>query len=203
LATLESLSDAELTSLARNAAIGTLAADLAHDFGNSVFAVLGLVDLLLAEDVEPEERLLLIRQTGLGLKTSLHLLTEFMRSEPEPRRAPLDDVVRAALQLLRHGVGRYVEVVEKYPDAQLFVACSPDAVRNAVLQVVTSAREAAGERGRVDVVVALDPPAAALLRVSPAGRDGLGLVVAARIAAEHGGSFERGADGMVLRFPVA
>jgi signal transduction histidine kinase len=203
LATLQSLSDAELKSLARNAAIGALAADVAHDIGNSVFAVLGLVDLLVAEERESEERLLLIRQTALGLKTSLQLLMEFMRTEPEPSRAPLDDVVRAALRLLRHGAGKYVELVEQYPDAQLLVACSPDALRNAVLQVVTSAREAAGERGRVDVVVALDPPAAALLRVSPAGRDGLGLAVAARIATEHGGSFERGAEGMVLRLPGA
>ena len=203
MTTLQSLSDAELKSLARNAAIGALAADLAHDIGNSVFAVLGLVDLLLAEDVEREERLLLIRDTALSLKSSLQLLTEFIRNEPEPRRAPLDDVVRAALQLLGHGAGRYVEVVEQYPDAQLLVACSPDALRNAVLQIVASARAAAGERGRVDVFVALDPPAAAVLRVSPAGRDGLGLGVAARIAADHGGSFERGADGIVLRLPVA
>jgi len=203
LTTLQSLSDAELKSLARNAAIGALAADLAHDIGNAVFAVLGLVDLLLAEDVEREERLLLIRDTALSLKSSLQLLTEFIRNEPEPRRAPLDDVVRAALQLLGHGAGRYVEVVEQYPDAQLLVACSPDALRNAVLQIVASARAAAGERGRVDVFVALDPPAAAVLRVSPAGRDGLGLGVAARIAADHGGSFERGADGIVLRLPVA
>ena len=58
----------ELVATARHAATGILAADTAHDAGNSIFAIIGLVDLLLT-DVEPgskvAERLELIRHTGL------------------------------------------------------------------------------------------------------------------------------------------
>ena len=39
----------ELTPLARSAAPGELAADIGHDLANPLFAVLGLVDLLLLD----------------------------------------------------------------------------------------------------------------------------------------------------------
>ena len=42
----------ELVPLARSAALGELAADVAHDVANPLFGVLGLVDLLL-EDATP------------------------------------------------------------------------------------------------------------------------------------------------------
>ena len=45
----------ELVPLARAAALGELAADVAHDVANPLFGVLGLVDLLL-EDAAPARR---------------------------------------------------------------------------------------------------------------------------------------------------
>lgn len=185
--------------MARRAAIGALAADVAHDIGNSVFAVLGLVDLLLADDDGGDERLLLIRETGVGLRETLRGLAEFVRAEAP--HTSLDEVAGLALALARHGIGKHMAVDARLSEQPLYVTCPQAALRNAVLQLVVSAREAAGARGRIELVVAAEPPAA-ILEVSPAGAESLGLTVAAQIAAAYGGSLERRGERLVLRLPL-
>ena len=121
LATLLSLTDErratverELVATARAAALGELAADIGHDLANSLFAVLGLVDLLV-EDAVPgspmEERLELIQQTGLELRAGLGRLLDFARADAAPgERAALDGAARAAVALLRHGEAKQPRV---------------------------------------------------------------------------------------------
>src|SRR6266550_4741893 len=136
LSTILSLSDdqrvaleRELTPLARAAALGDLAADVAHDIANPLFGVLGLVDLLIedaAAGSEDEDRLRLLRQTALEMKATLEILLEFARSpDGEPAEASLEDAARQALELLRHGVGRSLEVDERYPPGPAIVPCPP------------------------------------------------------------------------------
>src|SRR6266496_3341427 len=97
----------ELAELARSAALGTLAADVAHDLANPLFGMLGLVDLLLANAApgsEEEGRLLLIRRTALELKDTLHVLLETARPhDDEPPESALDAATRAAVALLKSG----------------------------------------------------------------------------------------------------
>src|ERR1700688_4174701 len=68
-----------LVPLARSAALGELAADVAHDVANPLFGAIGLVDLLL-EDAAPasEEaaRLQLLQQTTLEMKGTLQVLLD-------------------------------------------------------------------------------------------------------------------------------
>ena len=197
----------ELTITARHAAAGELAADTAHDAGNSLFAILGLVDLLLA-DTEPgskvAEQLELIRQSGLSLRDDLRLLVDFARDEPEPSRtAVFEDAVRAALQLVRQGIGGRLELVARYPHEPLLVACEAGALRQAALHLLAAARAGAGTGRLIEVEVARETTETALLRVRPAGADGLGIAIARRIAADHEGSLERDPDALLLRLPLA
>src|SRR3954452_17132408 len=80
----------ELVPIAREAALGRLAADVAHDVANPLFGVLGLVDLLL-EDATPgsedESRLRLLHQTTGEMKRTLQTLLDFARAEPGTARA--------------------------------------------------------------------------------------------------------------------
>jgi signal transduction histidine kinase len=213
LALLDSLPDEqraeaerELVATARHAAIGTLAVDTAHDAGNSVFAIIGLVELLLA-DTEPgskaAERLQLIRQTGLDLRHDLRVLVDFARDEQEVgRSAVFDEAVRVALQLVRQGVGGRLEIVEGYADEPLVVACATGPLCQAALHVLAAARAASAPNGRVEVEVERESPQTAVLRVRPAGGEDLGLAVARRIAVDHGGSLEHGTDALLLRLPL-
>src|SRR5512141_1134175 len=100
----------ELAPLTRSAALGDLAADVAHDVANPLFGVLGLVDLLL-EDATPgtdgEVRLQLVSQSALEMKATLAGLLDFARpAASEAARADLAEAVRAALGLVRHGIGK-------------------------------------------------------------------------------------------------
>src|SRR2546430_471755 len=139
LSTILSLSDdrrvaveRELVPLARSMALGELAADIAHDVANPLFGVLGLVDLLLedaAAGSEDEARLQLVRQAALDMKATVSVLLDAARAaESGPAQASLDDAVRQALVLLRHGTGRSLEIAERYPDQPAIVQCPPGAL---------------------------------------------------------------------------
>ncbi len=214
LALLDGLPDEEraaiqrdLAATVRHAATGALAADTAHDAGNSLFAIIGLVDLLLAE-TEPgskaAERLELIRNTGLELRNDLRVLVAFARDEQgrDPSTV-FEDAVRLALQLVRKGGGGRLELAARYPDEPLVVACAGGPLCQAALHVLASARAAAAPNGLVDVEVARETAQTAVLRVRPAGTEGLGLAIARRIAIDHGGSLEHGSDALLLRLPLA
>jgi signal transduction histidine kinase len=197
----------ELVPIVRAAALGELAADIGHDVANSLFAVLGLVDLL-AEDAVPgspaEARLQLIRETGLELRAGLSGLLDFARAGTAGgERAALDGAARAAVALLRHGKAKQLAVEERYPERPLLVACGPGSLVQAVLHLIAGARTVAGAAGEIDVEVARSAETEAVLRVSPAPPEGLGLVAARRIAEDHGGTLVRSDSAAVLRLPVA
>jgi signal transduction histidine kinase len=204
LSTIRVLSDVEraeaereLVPIAREAALGRLAADVAHDVANPLFGVLGLVDLLL-EDATPgsedESRLRLLHQTTGEMKRTLQTLLDFARAEPGT--AGTGDLVaacRTAIELVRHGVGKSLDLQSRYDVAALRVACGAAELVQLVLHLVLAARAA---DGAISVEVGEDGA-----RVRPAGPEGLDIVIARRIAADHGGSVGEDAGAYVLRLP--
>jgi signal transduction histidine kinase len=186
-----------LVPLARSAALGELAADVAHDVANPLFGAIGLVDLLL-EDAAPASEeaasLLLLQQTTLEMKGTLQVLLDFTRLAGEHEgQAALDDAARSALRLLRHGEGRTLAVDERYPSEPVVVPCPPGALVQAVLQLLLAAR---GTRGELVVEVS-----GRALRLSPAPAETVGTLVAERIVTDHGGRLERDEDSITLRWP--
>lgn len=184
----------ELVRIVGDGALGRLAADVAHDIANPLFGVIGLVDLLLA-DAEPgsqaEERLLLIRQTGLGLKDSLQDLLGRARAGDEGQpRGDLAEAARTAVRLVRRGRGKDVETSERYPGQPVVVACPAPVLVQAALHLATAARR----EGRLDLEVGPDGS----LRVEPGRLDPVAAIAVERIAADHGGSF----SGHTLKLPL-
>jgi signal transduction histidine kinase len=182
-----------LVPLARAAALGELAADVAHDVANPLFGAIGLVELLL-EDATPasEEaaRLQLLQQTTLEMKGTLQVLLDFTRLAGESDgEASLDDAVRSALQLLRHGTGRALVVEERYPAEPVIVPCPPGALVQAVLQLLLAAR------GARALVAEVSGPT---LRISPAPPESVGTLVAERIVTDNGGRLDRTTSSITL-----
>src|SRR5258706_11847520 len=130
----------QLVPLTRSAALGELAADVAHDVANPLFGVIGLVDLLLDDaeaGSEAAARLQLLKESALEMKDTLRVLLDFARvADNDAGHASLDDAVRSALQLLRHGVGRTVVVEERYPAEPVRVPCPAGPLVQAVLQLL-------------------------------------------------------------------
>lgn len=187
----------ELVPLARSAALGDLAADVAHDVANPLFGVLGLVDLLL-EDVTPgtddEERLRLVGQAALEMKATLGSLLDFARpGVQEATRADLGASARAALGLVRNGIGKTLAVEERYPDEPQLVLCTPALLVQAVLHLLLAAR---GDAAALTLEVKRGT-----VTVSPGVPESLGTLAAARIAADHGGTVELSDAAITLRLP--
>jgi len=179
----------ELIPVARAAALGEVAADVAHDVANPLFGAIGLVDLLLdnaAPDSDEAARLQMVKDTTLEMKEALQVLLDFARGS-RSGDASLDESVRAAIELLRHGRGRALEIEERY-GGPAAVPCSPGALVQAVLQLLLAARAAP----------LLVEVSGTTLRLSPAPAETLGTVVAARIVIDHGGRIARDADGLTV-----
>jgi signal transduction histidine kinase len=185
-----------LVPLARSAALGELAADVAHDVANPLFGAIGLVDLLL-EDTVPgsseEEHLQMLRDTTLEMKTTLQVLLDFARAaDDEAEQTSLDEALRRALRLLRHGEGRSLVVEERYPTEPVIVPCPPGVLVQALLQLLLAARSTHG------LVVHVSD---ATFSISPPPAESVGTLVAERIVTDHGGLVERDASSLTLRWP--
>jgi PAS domain S-box-containing protein len=204
----------QLVQSSKLASIGELAAGVAHEINNPLFAILGLVEFLL-KDAEPgtkaHERLLLVQQTGLEIKDIVRALLDFAR-ERSDEFAPvsLELVVRQTLDLVRKtSAKKGIEIVERYADEELTVNASANQLKQVVLNLVTNAQHAMPDGGRIVVEVARDGdvaaatvtdsgpgiPADALEKIfdpffttkRDIGGTGLGLSVSLGIAQMHGG----------------
>ena len=205
----------QLVQSGKLAAIGELAAGVAHEINNPLFAILGLTEFLLKE-AEPGskalQRLELIQQTGLEIKEIVRALLDFARENAEERHVvPLEEVVQATVDLVRRtNAHKGVELVDSYDATGALVMASPNQLKQIFLNLIANARQAMPNGGtvRVDVrqdgdwvtaTVSDDGPgieAAVLERIfepffttkRATGGTGLGLSVSLGIAEAHGGS---------------
>lgn len=206
---------AELRRLDRLAALGTLAAEVAHEVRSPLVAVKTFLELLPERRDDPEllEGFLPVARAELARALRLlGLVGEHPLERARARGAALApgvEAVRALLALLprARGVRLETSLAAGLPE----LATSPDALRQLLLNLVLNAVEASPEGGRVRIA-AQRCPGGVELRVEDegpgvaapqrarifepfhttraAGHGGLGLAICRRIAVEAGGSIE-------------
>ncbi len=213
--------DQQLVQSGKLAAIGELAAGVAHEINNPLFAILGLTEFLLQEaepDSRAHQRLVLIQQTGLEIKEIVRALLDFARENAEERQlVALDDVIRSTVDLIRRtNAHKAVELVDSYSDDGVLVSASPNQLKQIFLNLIANARQAMPNGGSVNIqvhrdgehvlaVVSDDGPGiepTALERIFEpffttkrlTGGTGLGLSVSLGIAESHGGTLTAGSD---------
>ncbi|HZQ81343.1 MAG TPA: ATP-binding protein [Gaiellaceae bacterium] len=207
--------DQQLVQSGKLAAIGELAAGVAHEINNPLFAILGLNEFLLKE-AEPgskaHQRLELIQQTGLEIKEIVRALLDFARENAEERHVvPLEDVVHSTVDLVRRtNAHKGVELVDHYDGSGALVIGSPNQLKQIFLNLIGNARQAMPNGGtvQVDVRRERDHVVASVSDDGPGiepyvldrifepfyttkrhnGGTGLGLSVSLGIAEAHGGS---------------
>jgi PAS domain S-box-containing protein len=197
------------------AAIGELAAGVAHEINNPLFAILGLVEFLL-KDAEPgtkqHDRLELIQRTGLEIKDVVRALLDFAgeRSD-EFEQVSLNEVLSQTLDLVRRtSLRKDIELIEQYPSAPLYVQASTGQLKQVFLNLITNAQQAMPESGSITIGLEREGKSA-LVHVTDTGSGieddvidrifdpffttkrelggtGLGLALSQSIAVAHGGS---------------
>jgi two-component system NtrC family sensor kinase len=207
--------DQQLVQSGKLAAIGELAAGVAHEINNPLFAILGLTEFLLKESEvgsKAHQRLELIQQTGLEIKEIVRALLDFARENAEERHiVALEDVIRSTVDLVRRtNAHKGVELVEAYDGSAALVNASPNQLKQIFLNLIANARQAMPNGGTVsvdvhregdfalatvsddgpgidpDVVVRIFEPFFTTKRLT--GGTGLGLSVSLGIAEGHGGT---------------
>jgi PAS domain S-box-containing protein len=205
----------QLVQSGKLAAIGELAAGVAHEVNNPLFAILGLVEFLL-KDIESgtksHERLQLIQSTALEIKEIVRSLLDFAReSSDEHMVIALDDVIRETVKLVhKTTAGHGVDIVEELDGAPFLVEGSSNQLKQVFLNLIGNARQAMPNGGTIRISLTADAEAVtAVVRddgpgILPEhlqrifepfyttkraqGGTGLGLSVSVGIAENHGGS---------------
>ena len=222
--------DQQLVQSGKLTAIGELAAGVAHEINNPLFAILGLTEFLLKESEDgsrARHRLELIRETGLEIKEIVRALLDFAGENAEERHlVQVEDVVRSTVDLVRRtNAHKGVELVDRYDAADALVLASQNQLKQIVLNLIANARQAMPLGGTVHVEVSrlgthalvtvaddgpgIDP--ALLSRIfepffttkRDLGGTGLGLSVSLGIAESHGGTLIASSEpGVGARFTV-
>jgi len=158
---LEELEDEDALQLLerwRLAAVGQLAAGLAHEINNPLFAILGTVEFML-EDASPgtelHERLERIQRSGLEIREAVRALVDFAREPAADRRlVSLQAVCAEAVQLAhRATLAKDVEIHEGYPPDPVEVEASPNQVKQILLVLIVNGQQAQPEGGEIRLQV--------------------------------------------------
>ena len=202
----------------RLSAIGQLVAGVAHELNNPLQAVLGLTELLLADETRPDTRrdLEQVRSDGERAANIVrHLLSFARRSALERSVTDLNEVVRSTLSLraYEHRTAE-IAVKESYAADLPLILVNRDEIQQVVLNLILNAEHAVRSTGRGAIEIRTrHVNDSAVLEVTDNGPGvpsdlvgrvfepffttkgigegtGLGLSVSLGIAAAHGGSLE-------------
>jgi len=196
------------------AAIGLLAAGIAHEVGNPLTSISSLVQMLQRRDCDDytQEKLTLIGGQLQRIQTTLRELINFSRPASSQRtRIALAEVLDEALNIAKYYKRTKGRIIERAvpADLPLFLGVRDQLVQ-VFLNLVLNAIDATGKRGRItlrtqrlDGAVQVDvhddgpgiPPGQAAKLFQPYFTTktlgtGLGLFVTRKLVAEHGGTVD-------------
>jgi signal transduction histidine kinase len=202
----------QLIRAGRLAAVGQLAASLAHEIRNPLASIEGAVDIVerTAKPERQAEFLGVIKKETLRLKDLLTRLLNFARPQPpQIRPAKIEEIIESVVQLTAHEARQLdIELNAELAVGLPTVECDGEQIRQVLLNLILNALQANSKGGRV-MVSARQQCNQMLLQVvdegcgieeadlekifdpfytTKEGGTGLGLAISYQIVAQHGGS---------------
>jgi two-component system, cell cycle sensor histidine kinase and response regulator CckA len=130
--------------------VGQLARGIAHDFNNLLSGILATAEFGLAERAEgasPEEELLTIRTAAIrGAEIVRQLMTYGGEERPDLEPIDLALLINEMLQLLKVSISKNVILETDLGEGLPAVQGSQSQIRQVVMNLITNASEAIGER---------------------------------------------------------
>ncbi|MFA9409872.1 MAG: sensor histidine kinase [Deltaproteobacteria bacterium] len=150
----------QLVRSARLAAVGRLSAGVAHEIGNPLAAIRGLLDLMQMGDLEPEEEKEFvgrIQREAERIHHTIRDLLDFSRNEPGgvgriESSADLSEVVSDTIKLIdRQTRFRDIDLALDLDDALPRVRGDHERLRQLLLNLLFNAADALGGKGRIEI----------------------------------------------------
>jgi signal transduction histidine kinase len=229
------LTPEQLARINRVATAARFVSALAHELNNSLQVMSGLVELLAEREDLPNDVLLRIERIGTHAdraSDTIRQVASYVRERPQAaERLDLGAIVDRGLKLRSYELGRAgVAIVWDVPGEPFAVRGSATDLHQAILNLLANAQEALANAAtrelRLDLTRTADRIRLSIVDTGPGvpadvrerifdpfftthaatGARGLGLTVAAQIAAAHGGSLsladgKAGATTFVLELP--
>jgi PAS domain S-box-containing protein len=135
--------------------IGRLAGGVAHDFNNLLQAILGFVELLLANTPEGDQRhgdlLQVQRAAGRAAELTRQLLAFSRKQMIEPRIFDINAMIVDMGKLLHRVLGDGVVLVTELHPALHRIKADPHQIEQALLNMAVNARDAMPQGGRLTI----------------------------------------------------
>jgi len=221
----------QLVHSTKMAAIGELAANVAHEINNPLTSVLGYTSHLLKTLEIPEEsrqKLRMMEQETLRVRKIIRNLLDFSRQRtPSMQPGDLLLPLRETVAFLRGAAERSsVRIVEDYPAAPVTVSMEPNEIKQVFINIMNNALHAMQDGGELSVRAAVTRENEAVVEFSDTGNGippehlkkifepffstkgssdgtGLGLSISYRIMQNHGGRIDvDSTEGRGSRFRV-
>jgi signal transduction histidine kinase len=151
----------QLVRSARLAAVGRLSAGVAHEIGNPLAAIRGLLDLMELGDLGPDEErefIARIQRETERIHRTIRDLLDFSRDEPGDHvdrvesSADLGEVVSDTVKLVdRQTRFRDIDLTLRLVDGLPRVKGDHERLRQLMLNLLFNAADALGGRGRIEV----------------------------------------------------
>lgn len=208
----------QLVHSTKMAAIGELAANVAHEINNPLTSVLGYTSHLLKTLDVPEEsrqKLRTIEQETLRVRKIIRNLLDFSRQRASRmQQGDLLQPLRETVSLLQGAAdGAAVRIIEDYPESPVIVSMDNDEIKQVFINLMNNALHAMPTGGELRVKVDAGRDAERGIEFSDTGHGipaehlgkifepffstkgngdgtGLGLSISYRIVQNHGGRIE-------------